>query len=190
MAIALKESFEVDAALGDVWRFMLDPRSVATCLPGATLEDTPDDRTFRGTVKIRVGAVTASYRGQVRLTRVDENERAVEMLAEGRETGGGTALGTISSRLRALPGGGTEVLTEASVDLSGRIVQVGRGMIEGVARQLFAEFASRVRARLEAGAPVETIAREDSVRVLPLILRAIREWLEKRIRGWFGSAPK
>ncbi len=195
MAITLKESFEVGAAIDDVWRFMLDPRSVAGCLPGATLEETGDERTFDGTVKIRVGAITASYRGQVRLTRVDPQTHEVEMLAEGRETGGGTARGTISSRLRVRPEGGTEVLTEANVDLSGRIVQVGRGMIEGVARQLFVEFSSRVRERLEsnlADAPPSEVAapRDDSVRILPLILRAIWERIVRLFRGGPRSAKK
>ncbi|MBM4334852.1 MAG: carbon monoxide dehydrogenase [Deltaproteobacteria bacterium] len=183
MAIALAESFEVAAALEDVWRFMLDPRSVAACLPGATMEEALDDRTFRGSVKLRVGAITASYRGQVRLVRVDESAREVEMLAEGREPGGGSALGTVSSRLRARPGGGTEVQTEASIDLSGRIVQLGRGMIEGVARQLFAEFAARVRAQLEAAAPPP---REETLRVLPLLLRTAWQRIAALFRALLG----
>lgn len=191
MAIALAESFEVAAALEDVWRFMLDPRSVAACLPGATMEEALDDRTFLGSVKLRVGAISASYRGQVRLTRVDESAREVEMLAEGREPGGGSALGTVSSRLRARPGGGTVVQTEASIDLSGRIVQLGRGMIEGVARQLFAEFAERVRAQLEAAAPRASEAaaappREAALRVLPLLLRAAWQRIAELFRALLG----
>lgn len=191
MAIALAESFEVAAALEDVWRFMLDPRSVAACLPGATMEEAVDDRTFRGCVKLRVGAITASYRGQVRLVRVDESAREVEMLAEGREPGGGSALGTVASRLRARPGGGTEVQTEASIDLSGRIVQLGRGMIEGVARQLFAEFAARVRERLEAAAPQAAPAsaappREETLRVLPLLLRTAWQRIAALFRALVG----
>jgi carbon monoxide dehydrogenase subunit G len=191
MAIALKESFEVAAALEDVWRFMLDPRSVAACLPGATMDEAVDDRTFRGSVKLRVGAITASYRGQVRLTRVDETAREVEMLAEGREPGGGSALGTVSSRLRARPGGGTEVQTEASIDLSGRIVQLGRGMIEGVARQLFAEFAARVRERLESAAPSGVGAaaappRDATLRIVPLLLRAAWQRIAALFRALLG----
>ena len=149
MAIEIKERFSVKAPIETVWRFVMDPAQVVSCMPGARLDEVVDEHNFLGTVQVKLGAVSTSYRGKVQFTRVDEQAHSVEMLAEGRETGGGTAKATLTSRLSSLSDGETEVVAEAKIDLTGRIVQVGRGMIQGVSRQLFQQFAASTRQRLE-----------------------------------------
>jgi len=140
-----------------VWRFLVDPHKVVTCMPGASLDEVGDERTFVGSVKVKLGAITTGYKGRVEFVEVDEQAHTLRIAAEGREKGGGTARGTVCCRLELLPNGATELVTEAKVDLTGRVMQMGRGMIKGVAHQLFQEFASRARGRLlseqaEAGA--------------------------------------
>lgn len=149
MAIDITETFQVRAPIELVWRFLLDPRQVAPCMPGAVLDEVVDERTFHGTVKIKVGAITTRYKGIVHLTTIDEAARHIEMSAEGRETGGGTAKGSMVADVRTLADGRTEVVAKASVDLTGKIMQVGRGMIQGVSHQLFLQFVSAVQAHLE-----------------------------------------
>jgi len=149
VAIDIQETFQVRAPIDLVWRFLLDPQQVAPCMPGAELDEIVDDRTFHGNVKIKVGAITTRYKGKVHLTKVDEATRQIEMSAEGRETGGGTAKGTMHAEIRTLPDGLTEVVAKASVDLTGKIMQVGRGMIQGVSHQLFLQFVGTVRSHLE-----------------------------------------
>jgi carbon monoxide dehydrogenase subunit G len=186
MAIEIRETFQVHAPIDAVWRFVLDPDQVVTCLPGAELERAVDDRTFEGRVKVKLGAISASYKGRVRLTEVDEPEHTVRMVAEGRETGGGTAKGTMISRLRALPDGQTEMVTEASVDLTGRVMQVGRGMIQGVSHQLFQQFVASTRVRLEGAAgadePVPAAVEQEPIRLLPLILRVLWDPVVRSLR--------
>ena len=177
MAIKIQETFQVDAPIDVVWRFVMDPQRVAACMPGAALEEVIDDRTYLGNITVKVGAITTSYKGEVKLTEVDEASYTVEMAAAGRETGGGTAKGTMASRLRSLPDGQTEVVAEATVDLAGRIMQVGRGMIQGVSHQLFLQFVGCAKSSLEA--PDGTIdqnvvnAPPEPIRIVPLVLRTI-----------------
>ena len=177
MAITIRETFQVDAPIDVVWRFVMDPRRVAACMPGAALEDVVDDRTYLGNITIKVGAITTSYKGRVKLTEVDEESYRVEMAAEGRETGGGTAKGTMASRLRSLPDGQTEVVAEATIDLAGRIMQVGRGMIQGVSHQLFLQFVACAKSSLEASEEATNedavIASPEPIRIVPLVLRTI-----------------
>lgn len=150
MAIEIQEKFAVAAPIETVWRFVMDPHKIAPCLPGAKLEEVVDERNFLGSVKIKIGAITTSYKGKVELTEIDAAGRIVKMLAEGRETSGGMAKGLVTSRLRELPDGQTEVTAEASVDLTGRVMQVGSRMIEGVSHQLFQQFAKKLKKQLEA----------------------------------------
>ncbi|BDG06159.1 SRPBCC family protein [Anaeromyxobacter oryzae] len=191
MGFRIEERFEVKAPAAAVWAYLVDPRRVVTCLPGAELTEVADARTFHGAVKVKVGAMTVAYRGTVRLVDVDEAARTVKMTGEGREsTGAGAAKMAMSSALVERPGGGVEVTVHADVDVVGRVVQLGRGMIEQVSHQLFQQFAACVRATLEAeaaraapvggGAPAPgapgaaPLARPAGpVRLIPLVLSAL-----------------
>jgi len=174
VAIKLHEQFQVQAPVDEVWRFVMDAERVAACMPGAQLDELADERTFLGRINVKVGAITTSYHGRIRFVQVDEQGRAVEMAAEGRETGGGTAKGVMASRLRSLGDGRTEVAVEASVEITGRIAQMGRGMIEGVSQQLFQQFVACAKAQLEApegaAAPVPSNA---PIAIVPLMLRVV-----------------
>jgi len=200
MAIEIVERLQVAAPIERVWQFVNDPQKVVTCMPGAGLDEVVDSRTFLGTVKVKVGAITASYKGRIEFTEVDEQGRRIQMRAEGRETGGGTAKGTIAIQLIELAEGPTELVTEANIDLTGRIMQVGRGMIQGVSRQLFKQFAASTKQLLEAptaagaeGGAAEaavTAAAQTPIRVLPLLLRTLWEAITRFFRRLFGAGPR
>jgi uncharacterized protein len=180
MPITLTESFRVNAPIDRVWPYLTDPRRVAACLPGAEITEMENARAFRGTIKVKVGPVTVTYKGRGELAEVDESRHFVRVVGSGRDpaTGGAdTASMRMTSTLRA-DGGATQVRVEASVDLGGRLMQFGRGMVQEVSRQLFAQFATCVRTALET-----PLARGDitsgqgpapvrPVRALPLMFRA------------------
>jgi len=126
------------------------------------------------------------------------------MVADGRETGGGMAKGTMAASLRALSVDRTEVVAEASVDLTGRLMQVGRGMIQGVARQLFQQFAEAVQRRLAVaaaaaasdGSTPATVtvapppAEPEAIRVVPLLLRTLWSAIVRLWRRMLGSEAR
>jgi carbon monoxide dehydrogenase subunit G len=194
VAIDIKETFQVRAPIATVWQFMLDPQKVAACMPGAVLEQVVDERTFLGAIKVKIGAITTSYKGKLQLTDVDEAAHSIRMKGEGRETSGGTAKASLASHMKPLPDGGTEVIAEASVDLTGRIMQVGRGMIQGVSHQLFLQFVSAAQAQLElpaasaepvgsngasgpaprAAAAAPAPPQQQAIRIVPLLLAVFR----------------
>jgi len=194
MAIEIKESLQVEAPIDRVWQFVIDPQRVVTCMPGAALDEAIDERTFLGTVKVKVGAITTSYKGRVEFTEVDEQAHTIQMAAEGRETGGGTARGSVSIRVNALAEGPTELVTTASIDLTGRVMQVGRGMIQGVSHQLFKQFAASAKEILEAqdaageAAAVAAVAEQKPVPILSLIFRTVWETIVGFFRRLFGRS--
>lgn len=159
MAIEMKESFQVAAPIDKVWAFMMKPEMVVACMPGAGLKEIVDPKKFIGTVKLKVGAVSAQYEGTITYAEVDEAARRIKLLAEGNERGGGTATATILCQLVTLADGkGTDVQFESSVDLTGKLIQVGRGMIEGVAGQIVKKYIANVRNMLEVPAGEDTEA--------------------------------
>ena len=153
MGIQIKDTFPIKAAIDDVWSFLLDAERVVQCMPGAELEEAVDSETFIGTIKVKVGPVVTRYQGRVQFVERNEAAHTVRLTAEGREkNASGSARGTMSSTLRALSEAETEVSVESDVEVTGKVMQFGRGMVEGVSMQLFQQFVECARARLEAGA--------------------------------------
>ena len=150
MAFKIAERFAVQAPVDRVWKYLIDPASVVQCLPGAELLESQDDRTFVGQIKVKVGPLSMSYKGKGSFTEVNDETHTVRMVGEAREVGGsGSTKVTMISTVTALDGGGSEVSVDAEINLVGRIVQFGRGMIEEVSRQMFRQFAACVKSRLE-----------------------------------------
>mgnify|MGYP003576179484 CR=1 FL=1 len=154
MAFKIAERFEVQAPVERVWQYLIDPASVVQCLPGAELLETQDDGTFVGQIKVKVGPLSMSYKGKGSFTEKDDATHTARMVGEAREVGGsGSTKVTMVSVVTALDGGGSVVAVDADINLVGRIVQFGRGMIEEVSRQMFRQFATCVKSRLEVEEP-------------------------------------
>ncbi|HEY8461613.1 MAG TPA: SRPBCC family protein [Blastocatellia bacterium] len=163
MPFKIEEQFEVKAPVQRVWEYLIDPAKVVVCIPGAELLETQDERSFVGSVKVKVGPMTMSYKGLMKFVELDEQGRQVRMTGEGREAGGaGSAKVTMLSKITPLDGGGALVVVSADVDLVGKIVQFGRGMIEEVSKQLFRQFSACVKKHLEVADEVQDAQTSES----------------------------
>lgn len=170
MAFKIAERFEVQAPVERVWKYLIDPASVVQCLPGAELLESTDERNFTGAIKVKVGPLSMSYKGKGTFTEVNDETHTVRMVGEAREVGGsGSTKVTMVSIVTALDGGGSQVSVDAEINLVGRIVQFGRGMIEEVSRQMFRQFAACVKSRMEVAdeSPTPT-ATADNTNVNPI----------------------
>jgi carbon monoxide dehydrogenase subunit G len=129
----LENEFRVGVPVEDAWRVLLDVERIAPCMPGAQLQEVEGDQ-YRGIVKIKVGPITAQYKGAARITEVDDaNHRAV-LRAEGRDTRGqGNASATVTTTLQP-DGDGTRVSIDSDVTITGKVSQFGRGVIVDVSR--------------------------------------------------------
>ena len=167
MPLKTEETFQLRAPADRVWAYLIDPRNVVSCLPGAELTSVENESTFLGKVKVKVGPVVAAYSGKVIITERDDAARIVRMTGEGKEGGGGgSAKVAITSTVVELPGGLSEVRVTADLDIVGKIAQFGRGMIESVNKQMFRQFTECVRATLESQ-PTESAARPAGDDALP-----------------------
>ena len=199
MPFKIEEEFEVRAPVQQVWEYLIDPAKVVVCIPGAELLEAQDERTFVGAVKVKVGPMTMSYKGLMKFTEMDEQGHQVRMVGEGREAGGaGSAKVTMLSKVAPRDGGGSLVVVNAEVDLVGKIVQFGRGMIEEVSRQLFRQFSACVKQRLEvdneaqpSGAQAAEAqppeAEREALSAAPLVLQAMWAVIKRFFHRLIGS---
>ena len=196
MAFKIEERFEVQAPVERVWKYLIDPKRVVECLPGAELLEQQDEHSFTGAIKVKVGPLSMSYKGNAKFTEVNEQTHQVRMVGDAREVGGsGSTKVSMLSTVVALATGGSEVSVVADVELVGKIVQFGRGMIEEVSRQMFRQFSSCVKQHLEVAedpqpsattpeTPVETKA----VAAAPLAFRALWAIIARFFRRLFGKS--
>jgi carbon monoxide dehydrogenase subunit G len=148
----IENSVEVAAPLDRVWALVNDIPQVAPCMPGASLTGVVDERTYEGTVAVKLGPLRMSYKGRVVVEEVDEANHSARLAASGKDTkGAGTARATVDTRLESIGDGRTRMVVSSDVQLTGRVASFGRGgAINDVAAKLFGQFADCLRDTLEA----------------------------------------
>jgi carbon monoxide dehydrogenase subunit G len=196
MAFKIEERFEVQAPVERVWKYLIDPARVVECLPGAEVLEMKDEHNFEGAIKVKVGPLSMSYKGQAKFTEINEETHQVRMVGDAREVGGsGSTKVSMLSTVTPLAGGGSEVVVSADVELVGRIVQFGRGMIEEVSRQMFRQFSTCVKGKLEVVEEDQTPLTENTpaptetkpVAAAPLAFRALWAIITRFFRRLFGK---
>jgi carbon monoxide dehydrogenase subunit G len=143
----LTNEFRVDAPVPTVWEVLTDVERIAPCLPGAELQGVEGEE-YRGIVKVKVGPITAQYKGSAHFAERDDAGHRAVLEAEGRETRGqGNASATITAQLTP-DGDGTTVSVVTDLKVTGRVAQFGRGVLADVSTKLMDQFAGCLAHRL------------------------------------------
>src|SRR5580693_8806836 len=151
MAIELDHSFTVPVPPDQAWDVLLDVKTIAPCMPGATVDEVDGD-VVNGRIKVKVGPVSLTYKGTAKFTERNPETRVVVVDAAGKETrGAGTASATVRASLTPdASGSGTEVSMHTTMNVTGRPAQFGRGVMVEVGGKLVEQFATNL-AKLIAG---------------------------------------
>ena len=161
----LENEFTVPASIDDAWAVLLDIPRVAPCLPGATVEPGGDDGTYNGTMKVKIGPISASYKGTVKIEDADESAHRVAMRAQAKDARGqGTAAATITSTMEETPDG-TKVHVETDMRITGAAAQFGRGVMQDVSAKMMKRFADCLAEEIGSGSAVA--AEEEPVMAAP-----------------------
>jgi uncharacterized protein len=156
--VELNHDFVVSVPIDHAWKVLTDLERIAPCMPGAQLTEVEGDE-YRGVIKLKVGPISAQYKGTARVVELDEKTHRAVLRAEGRDTRGqGAASATIVAKLDE-EGSGTSVHIETELDISGKVAQFGRGMLGEVSEKLLNQFVTDLEANVlsddESAAPAE-----------------------------------
>jgi uncharacterized protein len=148
--VELTNEFRVGVPVEQAWEVLTDVERIAPCMPGAQLQEIEGDE-YRGIVKVKVGPITAQYKGAARFVEKDEGAHRAVLRAEGRETRGqGNANATITAQLDP-DGDGTKISVITDLTITGRVAQFGRGVLADVSTKLLGQFADCLESKLLAG---------------------------------------
>lgn len=142
----LTNEFVVERPVDETWKIINDLEFIAPCMPGAQLTEIEGDE-YRGLVKIKVGPITAKYKGKASFISQDEEAKVAQLSAEGRDPRNGNANAIITATMTEAPGG-TLVVIHTDLALVGKIASFGRGAIEDVSKKLLGMFSDNLRDKL------------------------------------------
>lgn len=146
----LTNSFEVERPVDEAWAVLTDVERIAPCLPGAQLQEIAGDE-YRGIVKVKVGPITAQYKGKAVFVERDDTAHKAVIKADGRDTrGAGNASALITATATAVDEGRTRVDVNTDLTVTGKVAQFGRGVMADVSAKLMDQFAQNLSEMLES----------------------------------------
>lgn len=162
MAEQIVNEFTVNRPIDEAWPIICDIEQIAPCLPGAQLEEIEGD-VYRGRVKVKLGAITAQFKGEARLTERDDTAYKATLAAKGRDTGGrGNAEADIHAHAEALSPTSTKCTVIADLHITGKVAQFGRGIMGDVSKKLMDQFAANLNTMLDEQGLAEATETSDT----------------------------
>jgi carbon monoxide dehydrogenase subunit G len=143
--------FDVDAPLDRVWEAVLDVERVAPTVPGAQVLERTGENAYKVGIKVKVGPMSMTYKGEVEITERDDEAHRAVMRARAKESRGqGTADADVTMTLSG-DDGTTSATVITDVELSGKAAAMGQGVLQDVAGRLVETFAKNLATMLEGG---------------------------------------
>jgi|SRR5271170_2140385 len=150
MAIQIEKTFQVKEPVDRVWSLLSDPKRVADCVPGAKITEQVDEKTYKGTISVKVGPSATDFKGELEIVRLDPENHGLEMVGKGQDVRGrGSASMKMTTTARSLENGGTEVNSVSEVNVVGILAQMGARVINEVSNIMFAQFIKNFQTRLD-----------------------------------------
>jgi hypothetical protein len=146
--VQLEKTFPMPASADVAWALLQDLEAVAQCMPGAAITERIDARHFKGTVTVRIGPASMSFRGDVEVKEIDAAARTLRLLGKGTDsTGTSGASMDLSARIEAA-GDGSNLVGASEVSMSGKAAAFGGRAMSTVADQVLKQFAGNFAARM------------------------------------------
>jgi carbon monoxide dehydrogenase subunit G len=138
----LENTFTVPVDIDTVYDALNDPEKVTPCFPGAALTSQDGDD-FTGTVKVKLGPISMTYKGKGTFVERDKANHKVVVDAQGRDSrGNGTASAKATLTMVDAGSGQTKVTVLTEMQVTGKPAQFGRGVMADVGDKILGQFAS------------------------------------------------
>lgn len=187
MKVQLEKVFPLEGPAEAAWSLLQDLEAVAACMPGARITERVDDRHFKGTLAVRVGPASMSFRGELEVKELDPAARSLHLVGRGTDqTGTSGAAMDLHARVEAVDAVSCRLVGHSEVAVSGKAASFGSRLMGGVADQLLKQFAANFAERMPAaGAALPAPAAEEPrpLHALSLLWAMVRDWL----RGLLGA---
>lgn len=156
----MSDQREIAAPVADVWAALLSAEQLLQAVPGAKELTGNAEEGFEATVVQKVGPVKATFKGQVVLSNMVEQER-LTLTGEGKGGAAGFAKGSADVTL-APSGEGTLLSYDVDAKVGGKLAQLGSRLIDGFAKKMADQFFTNLQTALEAPAEASEADAQDA----------------------------
>ncbi|HMO07850.1 MAG TPA: carbon monoxide dehydrogenase subunit G [Paracoccaceae bacterium] len=155
----LTDARDIAADPATVWAAILDPEVLKACVPGCQSLTGSVAEGFEAVVKQKVGPVSATFTGVVRISDMVEGQ-SLRIAGEGKGGPAGFAKGGANVTLTPNEAG-TRLAYEVEAHVGGKLAQLGSRIIDGFAKKLADDFFARFQEAVEGPAEPEPAAAGD-----------------------------
>lgn len=177
--------FLIEADPNAVWKVLRDPEMVATCFPGAELDERADDGSYRGHITVRFGPTIASFAGHARI-EIDDVARSAAIDASGVDRRG-SSRAKAHTVVRLVPDGMSSVVELlGSIDMTGPLAGFAETGGVHVTNELLKSFAHSVEQRIAPVAPgsPERGVKKNEIHAFALLFAVIKGYLAALPKRW------
>jgi hypothetical protein len=151
MKVEINKTYPMPCSAEIAWEFLQNVEAVAACMPGAKITEHLDASRYKGTVTVKVGPATMSFRGEVEMKDVDPATKTLRLLAKGTDsTGSSGASMNLTARIEAAEGDLCALVGTSEVSMSGKAAAFGGRMMNTVADQILKQFAGTFAGQVSA----------------------------------------
>jgi carbon monoxide dehydrogenase subunit G len=147
----IEGKFTLKAPIQDVWNSLLDPGTLASCIPGTERIEAIDDKTYETVVKQKVGPISVRLKFTTNLTEV-EPPRYLKAVGRGADiTKAGTFTQETTVNLTEVSEDEVELSYRSNVSLVGRLATFGERIMRAKAKSVGDEFTRNLQEKLKRG---------------------------------------
>jgi hypothetical protein len=150
MKVVLEKVFPLDASPDSAWQLLQDIPTVAGCMPGAKITERVDATHYKGTITVRLGPATMSFKGNIEVLNLDAAARSLHLAGKGTDATGSSAASMDLIASVQAAGETCELTGKSEVTMSGKAAALGSRLMGPVADQMLKQFAANFAARLQA----------------------------------------
>jgi carbon monoxide dehydrogenase subunit G len=151
--LKLEGRIPVAAPPDAVWALMLDPLTLAACVPGVRDVHAVDERTFTGSITAAVGPMNGQFTFTSVITRAVFPD-ALEVTMEGVDSVTKSRLhAVVTASVADVSPGATDLAYAADVVVKGRLAILGEMVLRATATMMIGQVTRCLRARLEESVP-------------------------------------
>ncbi len=151
MKVQLDKTFPMSSPPEIAWEFLQIVEAVASCMPGAKLTERVDENRHKGTVTVKLGPATMSFRGEVEVQDINPTTQTLRLLGKGTDSTGNSGVSMdLLARIDATDGGSCALVGSSEVTMSGKAVAFGGRMMDAVADKILIQFADNFAAEVAA----------------------------------------
>jgi uncharacterized protein len=141
MALIIEGEERIAAPLAKVWEGLNNPGILKTCIPGCQSLEMSFATHMAAVVVLRVGPIKATFKSEVTLTNLNP-PYSYTITGEGKGGIAGFAKGGANVILTEFAPNETLLKYEATVDIGGKIAQLGSRLMSSTSKKLTGEFFS------------------------------------------------